>query len=502
MIYLSISFSKVRETKCAPLSQIRHPAVIRMISLADRTLTATNERGPDAASSCGYSSGEFMKVRTILLGAAACAVISAPAFAKETTEQRLERMERIIEQQQQEISDLKAQQAAQAATPAPAPEVAEQPASQADVEALQNQVYEQAAANKSGWWSNTKISGRMYYDISYVNGVSRNAPSGGNPSGHTYDTANGANFDIKRFYLGVDHTFDDMFSANLTTDFTFDSTTKASQIYLKKAYLQAKLDDALIFRLGSADLPWVPFVEDTYGYRYVENVMIDRTKFGTSADWGVHMLGKLADGLINYQISAVNGAGYKASPTNPTNRSGGIDVEGRVNLNYEGFILALGGYHGQLGKGVVRSNPTLAESTTHTANRLDVLGAYQMDPIRFGVEYFYTDDWNSVTSTGTDKARGVSVFGSYQFDPEWGVFGRYDWVNPTAKNALGVQTADVKDKYFNVGISYSPAKIVDFSLVYKHEQTDDGTISTSNGTIGGAIDGNYNEVGLFGQFRW
>ena len=445
-----------------------------------------------------------MSFKTILLGAAAVAVVSSPAMARETVEQRLERMEQIIHDQQQEISDLKSQQQQQAAAPAPAAEeVAEQPASQADVEALQNQVYEQAAANKSGWWSSTKISGRMYYDVTNVNSVSRGLPSGSNPSGHTYDPANGVNFDIKRFYLGVDHTFDDIFSANLTTDFTYDSSTKASQIYLKKAYLQAKLDDALTFRLGATDLPWIPFVEDVYGYRYIENTLIDRTKYGTSSDWGVHVLGKLAGGLLNYQISAVNGAGYKASPTNPANRSQGIDVEGRVNLNYDGFILALGGYHGQLGKNVKKANPTLADTTTNTANRLDVLGAYQADAIRFGVEYFYTDDWNSVTSTtSSDNARGVSVFGSYQFDPQWGVFGRYDWVNPTVKNLAGVQTSDVKDKYFNVGISYSPAKIVDFALVYKHEQTDGGTIGTSNGTIGGAVDGNYNEIGLFGQFRW
>ncbi|HVP83771.1 MAG TPA: hypothetical protein VMS78_03525, partial [Rhizomicrobium sp.] len=289
-----------------------------------------------------------MKLKTILLGAAACAVVSAPAFAKETMEQRMQRMEQVIQQQQQEISDLKAQQAAQAAAPAPAaPEVAEQPASQSDVEALQNQVYEQAAANKSGWWSTTKISGRMYYDITAVNGINRNSDL---PAGHVYDSANGVNFDIKRFYLGVDHAFNDIFSANLTTDFTYDSGSSASQLYLKKAYLQAKLDDALIFRLGSADLPWVPFVEDTYGYRYVENVMIDRDKFGTSADWGVHMLGSFMNNLVSYQISAVNGAGYKKSPTNPTNRSEGIDVEGRVSLNYQGFIAAVGGYHGQLGK--------------------------------------------------------------------------------------------------------------------------------------------------------
>ena len=57
----------------------------------------------------------------------------------------------------------------------------------------------------------------------------------------------------------------------------------------------------------------MPFVEGLYGYRYVENVMIDRTKFGTSADWGVHVLGSIPMGglTVSYAGSVVNGNGYK-----------------------------------------------------------------------------------------------------------------------------------------------------------------------------------------------
>ncbi len=51
-------------------------------------------------------------------------------------------------------------------------------------------------------------------------------------------------------------------------------------------------------------------------------------------------------------------------------------------------------------------------------------------------------------------------------------------------------------------MTYSPAKIVDLSLVYKRDQVDDGTFATSNGTIGGVDKGTYDEVGLFGQFRF
>lgn len=115
-----------------------------------------------------------MKLKSILLGAAACVWLSGSAFAQNAAtaasaepvkkhhrapsglEQRLDRMERIIEEQQTEIRDLKAQvakggtsggasteAAAAAAPPPPQSEV-----SAAEFQALQNQVYEQAAENK------------------------------------------------------------------------------------------------------------------------------------------------------------------------------------------------------------------------------------------------------------------------------------------------------------------------------------------------------------------
>ena len=167
----------------------------------------------------------------------------------------------------------------------------------------------------TGWWSNTSISGRMYFDVSNIdhstNGV-KDATATNPANGAT--NGNGTNFDIKRFYVGIDHTFDSMFSANVTTDMTYDGTTGASQIFLKKAYLQAKFDPLLIVRVGAADMPWIPYAESIYGYRYLEKTLIDRTNFGTSSDWGVHALGSAFDGILNYDFAAINGGGYKKAP--------------------------------------------------------------------------------------------------------------------------------------------------------------------------------------------
>jgi hypothetical protein len=350
----------------------------------------------------------------------------------------------------------------------------------------------------TGWWSNTSISGRMYFDTSNITHTSNGSKTPLNGASPAPIADNGFNFDIKRFYVGIDHTFDPIFSANITTDVTYDATTAASQIFIKKAYLQAKIDPAFTIRAGSADLPWVPYLESLYGYRYVELTMIDRTKFGTSADWGVHALGTLFDGIINYDFAAINGGGYKKAPIGAgTNRFKSFDYEGRVSAVYDGFNLGVGGYTGKLGQ-------PFGAATPHTANRFDVVGAYVANGIRVGVEYFNANDWNSVTKVTSDQAHGISTFASYQVTPEWGVFGKFENVQPNTKIAL-----PVNDNYFNVGISYSPVKIVDISLVYKHESTEQGNINTSNGVIGQTVGaftpasrGAYSEIGLFGDLQW
>lgn len=341
----------------------------------------------------------------------------------------------------------------------------------------------------SGWWSNTSVTGRMYFDVTNIENKANGAKVAGG--------GNGTNFDIKRFYIGIDHTFNSIFSANVTTDTTYDSGSSTGQIYLKKAYLQAKIDPLLTIRVGSADLPWVPYVEGIYGMRYFENVMIDHTKFGTSADWGVHVLGTAFDGILNYDFAAINGGGYKKTPIGGgTNRFDTFDYEGRVSAVYKGFNLGIGGYTGKLGT-------PYGTTTYHTAERFDVLGAYVADGLRVGVEYFDATDYSAalVAAPGIgDRANGVSTFASYYFLPEWAVFGRYDSVDTNTRTA-----PNKNDEYYTAGITWSPTKIVDFSLAWKHEGVGHGTFTSSNGTIGsatGAQTGSYNEIGLWGDFQW
>ncbi|MEO8547889.1 MAG: porin [Sphingomicrobium sp.] len=339
----------------------------------------------------------------------------------------------------------------------------------------------QAKADVPGWAKDTTIGGKAFFNVSSIN----------HKSDGLDQSDNGVQTDVKRFYLTVEHRFDKVFSANLTTDFRYNTngTSKDVLVYVKKAYVQAKLAPEFFVRVGSADLPWVPFVEDIYGYRYIENTLIDRTKYGTSADWGVHAGGTFGDGIVSYAVSAINGAGYKTL----SRSSNTVDLEARISSKpMKNIVLGVGGYTGKLGKSAAN-----LPNTEHRATRLNAVAAYVDSRVRAGVEYFTAKNWNNVTTVATDKTSGWSAFGSFAFTPKIAVFGRYDWVNPNQET-----NGPLNENYFNVGVSLQPVKNIDLALVYKRDSAKNGVISTSNGNIGGSIDGTYDEFGVFSQVKF
>lgn len=299
--------------------------------------------------------------------------------------------------------------------------------------------------------------------------------------------ASGTGIDVTRFYLIFNEKLDDTWSANITTDATYNSGQQVD-VFIKKAYVQGTLSKALWGRLGCADLPWIPLVERLYGYRFVEHVIVDRLHFGTSADWGLHGGGDLDDQRVSYAVSIVNGNGFK----NPT-RSRSMDVEARLAVApLEGLTFAVGGYSGKLGKDEYGAT---APTVDHTANRFDALIAYVGGGLRLGAEYFSASDWNNVTTAASDKAEGTSLWASYQFTALWSVFGRWDEAK-TSQNLA----PNRKDEYYDAGVAAQPRSNLEFSLAYKREKVDGGgPVNTAYGDLGGIVDGTVNEVGVWGQ---
>jgi hypothetical protein len=418
--------------------------------------------------------------------------VAALTSEVETLESRLTAESLAREQMQAQVQAAQAQaQQAQADAQSAHTQLAEQ------IQTIPGQVKADvdAVKPKPTWADNTKVGATVYTDLSNIS----QSPSP--------NAKNGTGFDVKRAYLTVEHSFNSVYSANLTADFApgASSFTNGGTIVgaetIKYAFVQAAYDPAFIVQAGAAKTPWIPFVEDLYGYRYIDKVIIDQNKFGNSSDWGVNAHGDFGKGLLDYSVSVLDGNGYK-SP----DRSQTMDVEGRVNLNWNGFVAAVGGYTGKLSQdfqGVA--------TPVHNVDREDALVAYVAGPIRIGAEWFQANDWKVVTKAVSDKSDGESIFGSYNFTPQWALFGRYDWENPSKD----IDSAE-KYTYANIGISYEPVKTVDIALVYKHESIShapttgaaasalgvgytDGTTTLGNATHPNA---KYDEVGVFTQFKF
>jgi hypothetical protein len=442
---------------------------------------------------------------------------------------------------QTQVATLQTQTSSVAQTASTAAETATTASAKADTAVAKAdavQVAETTTDKKVGamaWAGDTKIGATVFANYSNinqeVNGVKQ--------------SDNGTGFNIKRIYLAVDHKFSNVWSANVTADisnvigetannnYTTPTTTVGAPtctttspaagkytttctapaaanlgtaalvgkgFYVKFAYIQAKLDPALTIRAGSSDTSWIPYMQNMYGHRYIENVLIDEYKLGNSADWGVQAFGDLAGGLLSYQVGVVNGAGYRnVKVTNS------VDLEGRLSTQYKGFFGAVGGYTGKLG-----NNVQGATNLYHTATRFDAAAGFKNDLFTIGGEYVYAKNFSSVTSLNEDINRGVSGFANYNITPKWQIFGRYDWIRQTAiATATTGAYNPVRNNYFNVGLQWEPVKILDLSLVYKRDTTENlglgaGTIAEQNGTgtLGGSVNGSYDEFGIFAQVKF
>ncbi|MFI4967482.1 MAG: carbohydrate porin [Gammaproteobacteria bacterium] len=343
----------------------------------------------------------------------------------------------------------------------------------------------------------TSIGGLIFTDLTSISTTQDTA------AGSTDKDPNGFGLDVKRGYFIVNHTFDDAWSANLTTDFnlakfslsgtdtansdpvTVSGNAPETQLFVKNLYLQGHFNDWATLRVGAASMPWTSYVESVYGYRFVENTMTDRSGYANTADWGVNLNGK--GELVNYSASLVNGGGYK----NP-GRSKGMDFEGRLAFTpLDGdLIVALGGYTGK------RGLDTEATPATHTASRADLLLAWKASGLTVGLEWFSASDWNNVTTLvgkPTDDSSGASLFASYDFPgTPYSVFGRYDDVKP-----LKDTDPSQEDKYYNAGFAWKSSPNITWALAYKSDKV------TDNQKLGNTMDAlKTQEFGIWAQIKY
>src|ERR1700685_2420652 len=117
----------------------------------------------------------------------------------------------------------------------------------------------------------TTVGGLIFTDLTSISTTQEQA---GQPS--TDKDPNGFGLDVKRGYLIVNHTFDDVWSANLITDFNYPSykakststvtggapgetvtttttvTSPETQLFIKNAYVHGRFNDWATLRVGAA----------------------------------------------------------------------------------------------------------------------------------------------------------------------------------------------------------------------------------------------------------
>jgi hypothetical protein len=133
-----------------------------------------------------------------------------------------------------------------------------------------------------------------------------------------YDLTDGAapnnKFEVNRVYLNFKAKMTEDFSARVTTDVGTIKSYEADQkirSFLKYAYVEYKNKDlGMKLRFGAAGTPFIGKHDKFVGQRWISKAFADQVKVLSSSDLGLHVMGKHMDGMIDYQVSVINGSGY------------------------------------------------------------------------------------------------------------------------------------------------------------------------------------------------
>jgi len=217
-------------------------------------------------------------------------------------------------------------------------------------------------------------------------------------------------FEIKRAYLGYGYKFDDKFSGKVTFDIGSNDGGSAYTAFLKIASLNWKATDKLTLNFGQVGTKNFKFQEKAWGKRYIAKSAQDMQKWASAADAGLTADYQLSEKLsIDAQV--LNGEGYKK-------------VQGENGL----FRGGLGISYTMSDRLALRINRDIAPRSTYgeedASQHITALAiAYAGDNFNLGA------DKSVMTNTGNKvdvKKDLLSVYGNYNLNEKYSLFGRYD----------------------------------------------------------------------------
>jgi len=300
-------------------------------------------------------------------------------------------------------------------------------------------------------------------------------------------TTQGTN--LTRSYFQAKTDLDDVWSVAFKVDVSNEAATglkKNNSIFLKQAQLTGHFGESFNAKLGIIGTAWVGHEEHMFGHRYISKAFVDTQGLDSSADAGVGVYGKVADGMFNYEVDLINGAGY--GNTTATN---GQDINTRFGINVSGLTVDLGYRTGYKGTKVQGATP-LKTSTGAKDTLTQVLVTYGMGhDFRVGAGYI-VDKLSAgqkikagvQTAVTARKITGMNLFATAKFSDQLGVFATYQ----TAKSD---KVGSATEKRTVVSIDYQAQKKVVLSLAATNV-TNLKMVSGDKETI----------VGLYSQFKF
>jgi len=331
-----------------------------------------------------------------------------------------------------------------------------------------------AAVATPAFAGDTQVSGKIYFDYS-TNTITKAG---------TKTTTSGGN--LTRTYLQVKHKLDETWTAKFKVDSAYESTLgKKTGVYVKEAQLSGNFTPEFNVKFGVIGTPWVGHQEHFEGHRHVTKTFVDTQHLDSSADAGIGIYGKIADGMVNYSLTEVNGGGY-----GNIKRGASQDLNARIGFApVEGLTIDLGYRDGYKGK---KLNSTVSTSTLTKEKLTQVMVTYGMGhDFRIGADYIKATATKTAVASSTIK--GLSLFAWANLTDQFGAFAKYETAKRTggtngfAKSVTGIAT----EKRTVVSLDYKASKKVLLSLAYTAVRDLHGVAGDKDVT-----------TGLYSQFKF
>lgn len=265
------------------------------------------------------------------------------------------------------------------------------------------------------------------------------------------DTEGLHGFTYRRLYLTSDFTLSDAFYGRARLEANDGTDTSDGPVpFVKDLWLAWRYAGEHEARIGVTPPPVFELAEDVWGYRSLEQTILDFQDVNTSRDFGLRFSGPLAE-TVSYAVMVAN--------------NNGVHPESEPYKRVYGQVEFLPTDHLSFSLGADRAG---YDEPREGGTRVSAFGGYMSDRWSGGAEVY----WHQMTlEVDADyRNRGVSLFGRYQIAEKWEVVGRLDTV------VEGFGDADVNEYFMLFGGAYTPTdgvRLIPNLWWFVNDQTDD-----------------------------